>query len=646
MIGDVEHKIPFRSRIPEIIAAQGLAPEVTPYEQKSPSEVRQIKTKCEAIVSGVGNPWGIPHIIWKKDSGWSWDFRSHTTTLDENDVYRYDHPDAPAGLSLHEAIHPALHRPAHLNQDRVQRNLGYLVGANWTLDNNGEYAADLYWRHGKQLIKAHLDEDVEPGGGLDYRGIAHKVKGEFGYVPKHMQLGGLWRNYFYRKAVVNDLVTAADEQAFVDQIADEEVRLAFVDSRFYVEEMWQMIPAGLTDTTNWSRIDSLAKAVCDYYDQNIWPIYEKLVENSVNEQTIVDMLTDLLGDGVQDGQVIVLTIDDLPDWLKQEIDGTVNGPSQDQNPASSGAQDNQPATEPTSKPNSGGIIIDQLSPEAKQTLKEKYNGLSEGKKQEYQDQAKKELGSAEDGINEELGMHASDPQISPKSNFKQTLRQPQDSQSEPGQALDSGQAPQPVDPEFKQKMEQYLNNTGEPLSSEEAYNLALEAAFDEIVSNPSDAALIEKQVAELSYLIKPTRRFKRVSSETGEEVDIDRALDRQTDERVLDIFTTEINPRKRKLAFVKIVDLSQSVSGEVCSQMTRGTAIDVTVATQLEIPIAVYGYKGKNQGAWVGRYKDFSQGLGEDEVPAEVKRILCRCPWMSVAAPPPQRHQPLLSGMC
>jgi hypothetical protein len=313
---------------------------------RSPEEIARIKQECEDIgwtVFSKKIPFGWHRGDNLRYSGWFYSFDPSEGPDGKiygnvKDVENPENPDGyPQAIALHEFIHPLISKlPKYFKQEDMER-LGFMIGANWFEDNADENYAPRAHRRGRELMRIKAEVSIGPNGGLDYQ-TRLAAEGKLGYIPNHMILGGMARQYFLKRVVTGELNQNGDvgpnaqiDQAKLDEmmndpIVPEVVRDAFKEVLPYIEEFYSSIPSELPSDPNFETlVDQWAVERAKQYAEKIWPIYEKLVDKSVDDEAMRQFVEKLAkggsftGKNGQGGQVIIIDFDSLPEETQKEI---------------------------------------------------------------------------------------------------------------------------------------------------------------------------------------------------------------------------------------------------------------------------------------------------------------------------------------
>ncbi len=330
--------------------------EIHPEKSRKEELVYREETRklCERIVEFV-NPGAKVPVHWKKGAGWFWNFKDNYIVMDERDLETKSR-EYCIGVALHESMHVWMSRTEYFTDDEWKQ-LGFAIGFNFAEDCSIENAAERVHKDGKRMIKSHLDVDVQKGGGLDIS-INQNINSSLGYIPKHMILGGVMRQYFHGRQIAGTLnengkvsIYGVDTAVVVDQTKlgeftkrvtdiDADVSTAFDQIRPLLEKFWDTVPEMYDDEES---IKAFAQGRTQIY-RDIWEIYKKLVERSVEEQALNDFIDQLVKGGKfttmpmpGGGEAIVIDFDSLPPEVQKELTDLIKEQQDQQQGQSGGA---------------------------------------------------------------------------------------------------------------------------------------------------------------------------------------------------------------------------------------------------------------------------------------------------------------------
>ena len=358
--------------------------------------------------------------------GWFWDFNPELGPLGKVYAEKKDleGPDGYAqAIAGHEYSHVMIDKPGLFTQDDITTK-GKLIGYNWFADNAVENYLMGSHRRGRAWIRTKAEYDIRPGGKLDHKQEA-LIEQKLGYIPKHMLLGGMVRQYFYKKEVTGELNEnqSIGPQSQIDQskltafMEDEsyplEVRQVFKElfDDGAIEAMYHTIPSPFVKE---EAVERVAQDRITIYRDRVWPKYKTLVENSYSDQALIDFIKKLIegkdnGEGVKgqsSGQVIIINFDSLPEDVQQEIIDAFSS-NQDE---SSQPGENKPQTESP---------LDKLSPSAKQAVQEAFDTITEEEEKQLTQKATDEIGGVEDELNRQMQPQTNKPGSTVESKIAQ-----------------------------------------------------------------------------------------------------------------------------------------------------------------------------------------------------------------------------------
>lgn len=451
--------------------------------------IDRIKKECDSVkwvLTGVDVPmeW---HDDPKGGSYWEFDTEKHgphgkvfltSTLLDEED-------GVAQAIAGHEMGHVTIDRPLDMFTEEERQTLGFFIGYNWAGDNAVEHFFVGAHSKGRAWMKVRADVAMAPGGGLDHTHVK-KAKEQVGYIPKHMLLGGMMRQYYLKREITGDLhknniageAGELDPQKLAEFIDDEhypdEVREVFrkIQQEGLIEKVYQTIPDPFPTE---ERVQEVAQQRADAY-REIWAHYQELVEQSKQEQSLIDFIDKLIekskeGGGMPGsagGQTIVIDLDSFPEDIKEELkekfgQGTSGGGSAGKSGksgeaeeskagesagaggASSSSSEGEPDQDASQKDGDGGSgsnasPIDELSEDAKEAVKQAYESLDPDEKQKIQEEAERELGGLEDDLNEEMQPNTNKEGATAKTNLGESKDAQDTDSSENGGEGGSGES--------------------------------------------------------------------------------------------------------------------------------------------------------------------------------------------------------------
>jgi uncharacterized protein YegL len=552
---------------------------------------------------GIG-PWG---------HGWSWDFANNHYTMDPKDLIN-DPEDVVYGKCAHEGSHRKFSNTKYVMD--LWQEPGFAYGFNAVEDPRANECGMHSQPGVRKWIQAYIEKDLGSGGGLDYEGMEKGIQGKIGYVPDYMKWGAEMIRYWHDKQFSNEIISDSDKQDFINRIPDVPVRDLAKKTIDNFERFYQTIPM----TNDNLEADQKALESSQNFRENIWPLYQKLVEKSYQEHSLVKMLEDMMnqesqkGSGSQSisqptggsqtgtGQSGKSESDGsrgsgVPDNVKKEIEKNLPQPGD----SGTGKESNLPDQSQTGqKPDSPEgaqsgsesgsekpikIPWDKLSEQAKQAARKAFQNLPKAKQEEYQKQAEQELMDAEDEANQKLRGKMNDPRYT-KTHQEQKEA---DIQAE----YNGDQADQ-----TQQTIEKMNEN--------------IDRAKKEIPKNPyfhylndSDVSLINRILKkELKKVFEPTEEEDVKYTSMGLRPALKKAMQNEADPRKTDNFESKGRPTEKKYRFLFLIDLSSSMLGSKIEETFKAIVPIIENLNRFGVEFSVMGYSSSIPGV-VEIYKNF-----------------------------------------
>lgn len=285
---------------------------------KAPKEYHiddQLRRKAEAIALFMGGDYNMTVGVGPWGSGWHWDFVRNHVNMDAKDLAT-EPEEIIKGVAAHEGNHRSVTRADHVQDMWQQPGFSFAFNA---VEDPRANEGGMHFRPGsRDWIKAYIERDLGPGGGLNYQGIEKDAKDSIGYVPKFMQCGGEMIRYWYEKELNGTIRTKKDMEQFLKEIPDPDVRKTVSQTIPSFEKYYKTLP----DFKDENEVQRKAKESSDDFRNNIWPTYKGLVDKSYKDHSLVKMVEDMLSqDSNQQGagQGIKIPFSSLPKDVRDEI---------------------------------------------------------------------------------------------------------------------------------------------------------------------------------------------------------------------------------------------------------------------------------------------------------------------------------------
>lgn len=564
---------------------------MTKQTAENPVISEQLRRKAEIIALFMGGDYNMTVGVGPYGSGWHWDFVKNHVNMDAKDLLE-ESEDVVKGVAAHEGNHKLASRPEHVKD--LWTEPGFAFGLNAVEDPRVNQAGSHFRPGSKDWIRTYIERDLGEGGGLDYKSINQDAKEKLGYVPKHMQWGGEMIRYWYEKEFTDHLQAPDGLEKFLDGIPDKDVKKMVADSIPAFEEYYNALPQSRDEM----EVQKQAKKSADIFKDKIWPEYKKLVDQSYQDQSFVQMIEDMLSqDGQGQGQGgTPIPFDSLPQEIQDEIKKKIkeqmdkkqqgqgqSGQKSDQEtgkqPAGqSGGQsgskgdsekqdqqkeEGQPGEEPShsksesqegneenaqaqSGSGAGGrrkpqVPWDQLSQDAKDAIEQAFDNLPKDEKEKYQQQAKESMEDAEDDANEKLRGQMNDPRHT-ETNKERNEREEQEQKDAAAQR------------QAQQQIEQMLKERKKILDKIPAN------PYFEVLSTPEIQTIIRMQDRAYKRIFKPDEDPDIRHSFTGLRPDMKKAMQFEADRRKSNIFENKGRAMERSHRFLWLFDMSSSMS--------------------------------------------------------------------------------------
>lgn len=254
----------------------------------SEQELAERMDRLRAMGRTIGRDFALKVEIGKKP-GWRYRFKPiNTIEVDPDDV-RSKGLDYCFGILVHEGAHRRVSRMDFISKKQWQESgFSFLMNAiedprvnNW-VRNKYEGAAD--W------LEQAYNEDIPVEGRID-----EKAKEKLGYTPKHIRYGleviRYWHTGQFSEDVPDEVREVLDKT-----IADAVKAYETLPKKEPIED----------------EIVKKAKKMFEIVLSKIWPEYKKLVDKSIDDETLRQMIKDMTDEP--------LPLDQMPKEMREEIE--------------------------------------------------------------------------------------------------------------------------------------------------------------------------------------------------------------------------------------------------------------------------------------------------------------------------------------
>ncbi len=586
-------------------------------KSEHPAVDEQLRRRAEAIALFMGGDYNMTASVGPWGSGWGWDFANNHVNMDAKDLAT-EPEDIIKGIAAHEGNHRLISRPEHA-QDLWQEP-GFSFGLNAVEDPRANEGGMNFRPGSRDWVRAYIERDLGPGGGLDYKNIKKDATNALGYVPKYMQWGGEMIRYWYEREFADKMGKKEEIDRFLKEIPDKDVREAVRKTLPAFDAYYKAIPSVKDE----NEVQVKAKESTKNFKERMWPIYKDLVEKSYDDQSLVEMLQDMISqDGKQGqgqgGQMIVMPFSSLPQEVQDEIRKKIQeaeeqkqkgeGAKAEQKSSRSGqnkdgqgekqkaqeegeglgddSQGEKKAKEGKKEGKKEGQKIpwDKLSDKAKEATKNAFEQLPKSKQDEYEDKAKESLETQEDAANEKLRGKMNDPR-----HTKTHKEQKEEGAQKQENSQDDARTQQ-VLKDMDRRRQEALKDLGE-----NPYHVYLKMQEVDRIRR--------RQEREFKKIFEPTEEQDIRFSSSGLKPSMNKARQAESDPRITNIFETKKRPTEKKYRFTLLVDLSPSMSGEKIVETFKLLVAFVETMNRFGLEYAVIGFRDGFENA-IKVYKDY-----------------------------------------
>ena len=496
-----------------------------PEVEISEEELAERMDRLRAMGRTIGKDFAMKVEI-GKERGWKYKFKPiNTIEVDPEDVRRKG-LDYCFGIIAHEGSHRRVSRMDFISKEQWQEpGFSFLMNAvedprvnNW-VSKKYEGAAD--W------LKQVYEEDLPVEGRIDA-----KAKEKLGYTPKHIQYGMEVIRYWHTGKFSDDL--------------PEDVREALKLTIEHAENAYGILP-GKEPTEE--EIIKKAKLMFGIVRLKIWPEYKKLVDKSIDDETLRQMIKEIIAKGElepigEGGEPMPL--DEMPDGVREEIEKKLKeklaGMTEEERDAILAAAEKKAKD-----------LLDELEADLDKTIKGKFSDQLETKADE-------------------------------KARIKVETKEAE---------------------EAKKRAKELAEARKEVNKKLEAEKTDYERAFEEV------KPYIDKVADDLMnvFIAKRFPQLKR--GFPGQKLRLKGAMKYEGQRDYKELFERRQTEERPDYGFLLLVDLSGSMSGQKIDETFKGAilfaeALAKVGATLGTVKVAIYGFQNK-----LIKYKDFDTELDD-----------------------------------
>src|SRR3989339_59603 len=247
--------------------------------------IKERQRKLSALAYFIGKDFEIPIVLGlpsnKCPSGWMWATKEDGSKFIQMNVFdlilkpmdylRFvtSHEGGHARISCLDFIPPEIYN---------QKGFSFLLNAiEDPRDNN--FVAENYPRFAEQMKLAYEQEEVSE------KEAKEKARKNLGYQPRFMQAGLEYIKQWYRERMKQSVDISAELPDKVQAVVKKTLPSA--------SDAWWRYPTKEEANRGQEGILSYAKVAYEIILEEIWPEFQKLVEQDLQDQKMVELLKDL-----------------------------------------------------------------------------------------------------------------------------------------------------------------------------------------------------------------------------------------------------------------------------------------------------------------------------------------------------------------
>lgn len=673
-----------------------------------------------------------------KGEGSHWDPISKEYVFD-SEILNYSEQEA-LGVICHEFFHEVASdiRPVM----DLWPELGFSFAFNAVEDPRANQSGMGIYTGTHDKIQAYIERDLGEGGGLDYKNIKKDSTKKLGYVPKFMQAGAEFIRYWHDGEFTgrfSDAVTSDTEwNQFLSEIPDSDVRNFIEHARDDFDEFMKARPTSMDKDERTQK----AYESADIFRKKIWPEYQKLVDKSLDDHSLVKMIQDMMKkrqqqdqqgqqsqqgqSGGQQGMPIIIPFDMLPKDVQDEIidmmeqqsqeDSQNQQPQQGQQGQSSGEQGqegqgegsvpqqgqgsgeqgqeegqqgqqgqssgeqgqeedqqgmengNETGKEGSESSSAGGagqgvegteqgtgdekqdgnegaqsgasgtaveedsdgngseqtVPWDKLSQKTKDAVKKLFDDdttTPKEKKEDYRNQAEKELQDTEDEANQKLQGDSAEGASDAKSHAQQ--KEDAEAQASQEQSESAAQAQSEANQRARDATAKASRSVREMPSTIDIVGTDVDPYVEYLVK-PDVESTIRRWKLKFRPLFQPTESPEQIYRSQGSRVKTSRAMQYAADKRKDRVYLEKGRPVNPNYRFSFLIDMSGSMGGKKIKETFKAVVALTEMASIFGFECEIIGFSGSFPDTVIV-YKDFSQKHITNQVREKIGRMLYDC---------------------
>lgn len=351
---------------------------LTEFAPEQRVQIEQKKQVLSALAHFIGKDFKLPVELNEPGQGWHWDFEANKVRVDPKDLLEKDMEFLRFVIS-HEGGHRRVSR-ADIIPEEQWRQPGFPFLMNAIEDpRTNNFVAESYPRFRKHMELAYQQD-------LDIENHAKaRAEKKLGYQPRFMQAGFEYIKQWFAKEQGKEVEVPKELPPEVQEVVSKTLASA--------EDAWLRYPSRKEADSGEEAIKKYANVSYEIIRDEVWPEFQKLIEQDQQDQQSQELLKDLEGQaGTGQGLPQELS-DELTDAERGELEEALKKALEQGTLGV--AEDALPGGRP--------INLDDLSDELRAKLRDFLESLPERKKQELAERAAAALKEFEKGLDEELG---------------------------------------------------------------------------------------------------------------------------------------------------------------------------------------------------------------------------------------------------
>jgi len=273
------------------------------YSSDQQREIIEKQRTLSSLATFIGKDFRIPVELNEPGAGWHWDFKNNKIRIDPNDLLEKP-MDYLRFVISHEGGHRRISRLEQiLPEVWGQPGFSFLVNAVEDPRTNN-FVADAYPKFKEQMALAYDQNLMVEKKATD---IAQK---KLGRQPRFMQAGFEYIKQWYKEVQV--------EPPVIDETLDEDIRKVVSETLVAAQDAWWCYPSKAEANKGEELIIPYAKNAYEKIRSDIWPKFQKLVDEDVKDQVKEEAKKQLEAEATE--QQIKDYLDSLPEEARKELE--------------------------------------------------------------------------------------------------------------------------------------------------------------------------------------------------------------------------------------------------------------------------------------------------------------------------------------